>query len=112
MALRALSAKKANRKARLRGKGSVLAVQQAIPTPAKVLRRVFQEIGLEPAEPSAKRGRPRKDAIPDPGPVTRQQRRYLERVRAKGALVWSEVTGGAGVALVDGKPVPVKGGKP
>lgn len=112
MALRALSGKKADRKARLRGRGSVLAVQEAMPTPAKVLKRAFQAIGLEPADAAPKRGRPRKDSLADPAPVSRQQRRHIERLRAKGALVWHEVTGGAGVALVDGQPLPVKGGKP
>lgn len=32
----------------------------------------------------------------------------LQRLAAQ---TWHDVTGGAGVTLVDGKPVPVKGGK-
>jgi len=62
-------------------------------------------------------GRPRKDVQP----VTRQQARYRARMLGKAqealdkveapslaktaARVWSEVTGGDGVVLVDGKPV-------
>ncbi len=42
-------------------------------------------------------------------PLSRQQRRHQERMAAKVAKVWRDVTGGDGLVLVDGKPVSASG---
>lgn len=48
-----------------------------------------------------------------PLPMTRQQRRAVLRMQLKHARVaaraWDQVTGGDGVTLLDGQPVPVGG---
>lgn len=85
-------------------------------TIAADLKRIADAL---PSVPSKGRGRPRKDA---PVQLSRQQRRYRERMLSKAdealrkvqgvaAQAWDEVTGGgAGVVLVEGKPVDPKGG--
>lgn len=56
------------------------------------------------------RGRPAAGAVPPPS-LSRQERRNRERLAVKAAEAWHKATDGAGVVLVDGKPVPVKGVK-
>lgn len=84
-------------------------------TIAADLKRIADAL---PSAPPRGRGRPRKDA---PVQLSRQQRRYRDRMLSKAddalqklqgvaATAWDEVTGGAGVVLVDGKPVGPKGG--
>lgn len=84
-------------------------------TIAADLKRIADAL---PSAPAKGRGRPRKDASVQ---LSRQQRRYRERMLSKAdealrkvqgvaAQAWDEVTGGAGVVLVDGKPVDAKGG--
>lgn len=68
------------------------------------LRRLADAL---PSGPTGRPGRPKKGAEV---PLTRQQRRYRDRMISKAAEAWDKVTDGAGVVLVGGKPVDPKGG--
>lgn len=54
------------------------------------------------------RGRPSASSSAPVDHISRQDRRYRERMVSKAAEAWDRSTNGAGVVLVDGKPVPVK----
>lgn len=118
-------------RSRHRGNPSVADLVGADESSSSLVLTIGQRLlGLAQALPSLPKkgpGRPRKDAQP----LTRQQLRYRQRMldKAQEALskeaargvagqsgkapdvaqvaseVWSEVTGGQGVVLVDGKPV-------
>ncbi len=61
----------------------------------------------QPVEvPKRKPGRPKAGELPPQAPpLSRQQRRYKERMLAKAAKAWDAATDGTGVVLVDGKEV-------
>lgn len=82
------------------------------PAPGKLMMALSLRRLAEKPLRAAKRGRGRPSAVaPPPPPLSRQDRRYRDRMASKAAEAWHKATDGAGVVLIDGKPVPVKGGK-
>ena len=64
--------------------------------------------------PPKKRGRPSRAALAEPvrsAGLSRQERRYRDRMLQKAQEAWDKATHGQGVVLVNGEPVePLKGG--
>lgn len=134
MALRKRSSKKMNRMAGLNGRGdlaNVLAHQSmgsadsieanldkfeadvaARPLAANVAIAYDLLRAAKGPEVPRPRGRPKVVQPPSHVLLTRQQRRYRDRMLSKATEAWDKATGGTGIVLVNGKPVDQgKGGE-
>lgn len=75
--------------------------------PQLALAEDLMAIAKGPATPELKRGRGRpKQAVPVA--LSRQERRYRERMIQKAQRAWDAATGGTGVVVVRGKEVKPK----